>query len=222
MPVYQNLLYIDFFFFQSFSHGNGSSWQKMYSLNKFVIVLSLIVSSPCTEGTVIFFTYIRFPYFYHAQKKYSVYATNDQQIFIISHGETISRWCWAPFVVEARYRTHYISACESNALPTKLSCYDFLLKLSYLVCVRVCACVCRCVCVCVCVCVCARVCVTTVCVRFRAFLFHVDTACTLNLSNFRLTTIAKIFFFLFFPQACKYLITKKGDTKPCRDPLSIP
>jgi hypothetical protein len=26
---------------------------------------------------------------------------NDQQIFIISHGE-ISRSCWAPFVVEAR------------------------------------------------------------------------------------------------------------------------
>jgi hypothetical protein len=28
--------------------------------------------------------------------------SNDQQIFIISHGETISRSCWAPFVVEAR------------------------------------------------------------------------------------------------------------------------
>jgi hypothetical protein len=27
---------------------------------------------------------------------------NDQQIFIISHGETISRSSWAPFVVEAR------------------------------------------------------------------------------------------------------------------------
>jgi hypothetical protein len=26
---------------------------------------------------------------------------NDQQIFIISHGETSSRSCWAPFVVEA-------------------------------------------------------------------------------------------------------------------------
>jgi hypothetical protein len=27
---------------------------------------------------------------------------NDQQIFIISHEETISRSCWAPFVVKAR------------------------------------------------------------------------------------------------------------------------
>jgi hypothetical protein len=29
-------------------------------------------------------------------------SINDQQIFIISHGETISRSCWTPFVVEAR------------------------------------------------------------------------------------------------------------------------
>jgi hypothetical protein len=27
---------------------------------------------------------------------------NDQQIFIISHGETISRSCWVPFAVEVR------------------------------------------------------------------------------------------------------------------------
>jgi hypothetical protein len=31
-----------------------------------------------------------------------VHTINDQQIFIISHGETISRSCRAPFVVEAR------------------------------------------------------------------------------------------------------------------------
>jgi hypothetical protein len=32
----------------------------------------------------------------------SINDQNDQQIFIISHGETISRSGWAPFVVEAR------------------------------------------------------------------------------------------------------------------------
>jgi hypothetical protein len=51
---------------------------------------------------------------------------NDQQIFIITHGEIISRSCWAPFVVETRIEHwQYLSACDSNALPTKLSCPSF-------------------------------------------------------------------------------------------------
>jgi hypothetical protein len=45
---------------------------------------------------------------------------NDQQIFIISHGETISRSCLAPFVVEARIEPSTLRLV-SNALPTKLS-----------------------------------------------------------------------------------------------------
>jgi hypothetical protein len=44
-------------------------------------------------------------------------AKHDQQIFIISHGGTISRSCWAPFVVEAR-----IEPSTIQPLPTKQSC----------------------------------------------------------------------------------------------------
>jgi hypothetical protein len=46
---------------------------------------------------------------------------NDQQILIISHGETNSRTCWAPFLVKARIEPQYLSACESNALLAYLS-----------------------------------------------------------------------------------------------------
>jgi hypothetical protein len=39
---------------------------------------------------------------YNSYKLLADLWSNDQQIFIISDGETISRSCWAPFVVEAR------------------------------------------------------------------------------------------------------------------------